>query len=266
MKFQSISLFFLFIVLPVLLFTTATPILAAPATPSATPKMSTASATTNKIEDLKDRLATKVAELRQTSRKAIWGRVKSTSLTSFVVEVPGKDVKIDLVDEIKVIQYLKGKRTILTSEDIAVNDQVAVFGTYDATLDLLKAAVVLIQAPLPMRVSGTVTARDDAQFTLTLTTPEGQEYIIDIEKATKTLALDPSTPSLVKSGFSKIAVGSTVHVVGAPVPKKDRRISADRIVDLGNLSRPNAQTTLAVPTPTEVPASPSATPSKKSTL
>lgn len=193
----------------------------------------TPSATNKKIEDLKDRLATKVAELRQTSRKAIFGTVKSTSLTSFVVETKTKDIKIELTDELKVIQYLKGKRTTLTAEDIAKGDTVAVFGGYDTTLDLLKAAVVLIQSASPERVSGKVTARDEKAFTLTIATPQSQTYTIDIEKSTKTLAWDREKKELVKSGFSKIATGSAVHVVGTPVLKQERRISATRILDLG---------------------------------
>lgn len=235
-------------------------VFAATATPSATPKISTASATTKKIEDLKDRLATKVAELRQTSRRALYGTVKSTSITSFVVETKTKDVKIEMLDEIKVIQYLKGKRTSLTTDDIAKGDLVTIFGEHDTTLDLLKANIVFIQSADPARVSGVVTARDDQEFTLTMTTPQNQSYIIDIEKVTKTFAWDRTKKEIVKSGFTKIAVGATVHIVGFPVPKKENRISADRILDLGNLASPVEQLT---PTPTENPASPSATPSKK---
>ncbi|MDP1722477.1 MAG: hypothetical protein Q8L37_04680 [Candidatus Gottesmanbacteria bacterium] len=239
--------------------------LAALATPSAAPKVSTASATTKKIEDLKDRLATKVAELRQTSRRAIVGTVKSTSITSFVVETKTKDIKIELMDEIKVIQYLKGKRTILTGEDIAKGDLVAVFGEHDATLDLLKATIVVIQSRSPERISGTVSARDDTEFTLTITTPQGQTMMIDIEKATKTLAWNREKKEIIKSGFSKITVGATVHIVGFPVPKKENRMSADRILDLGNLASPADLAIPSTPTPTEKQASPSAAATKKPT-
>ncbi|MEK7141202.1 MAG: hypothetical protein AAB800_01500 [Patescibacteria group bacterium] len=238
-------------------------VFAASATPSSTPKISTTSATTKKIEDLKDRLATKVAQLRQTSRRAMHGTVTSTSITSFVVETKTKDVKIELMDEIKVIQYFKGKHTTLTTDDIAKGDIVTVFGEHDATLDLLKATIVFIQGPSPARVSGTVTARDDTEFTLTISTPQNQSYTIDIEKATKTFAWDRQSKEIVKSGFSKIAVGATTHIVGFPVPKKENRINADRILDLGNLATPIDQVVLSTPTPTEKLASPSASPSKK---
>lgn len=193
----------------------------------------TPSSTNQKIEDLKDRLATKVAELRQTSRRAIFGTVKTTSITSFVVETKTKDVKIEIIDELKVIQYLKGKRTKLTTDNLAKGDTVVVFGDYDTTLDLLKASVVFIQGAIPQRVSGAVTQRDDKKFTLTVSTPQDQSFTIDIERATKTLSWDREKKELVKSGFSKIATGSAVHVIGTPVPKEERRISATRILNLG---------------------------------
>lgn len=199
----------------------------------------TQSATNQKIEDLKDRLATKVAQLRQTSRRAIFGSVKSSSVTSFIVETKTKDVKIELTDEIKVIQVLKGKRTTLATEDIAKGDVVSVFGQYDTTLDLMKAVVVHIQGEVPERVSGTVTTRDENAFTITIVTVQNQTYTIDIEKTTKTLRWDREKKEPVKSGFSKIETDSTVHVLGSPVPKQEQRLNAARILDLDNLNTPH---------------------------
>ncbi len=255
------------IVLTLLTGVSSPVVLAVSATPSATPKTSSASATAQKIEDLKDRLATKVAELRQTSRRAIAGSVKSTSITSFVVETKTKDVKIELTDEIKVIQYLKGKRTTLTTDDIAKGDTVAVFGQYDTTLDLLKAAVVVIQGASAERISGTVTSRDEREFTLTIASPQGTTYTIDIEKATKALAWDREKKEKIKSGFSKIGTGSIIHVIGTRVAKQEHRLSAERILDMGNLNTPASagQATLPTPTPTEKDASSAASPIKKST-
>lgn len=196
----------------------------------------TTSATTQKIENLKERIATKVAQLKTTQRRAVYGTVKATSITSFTVETPTRDLKIELTDDITVIQYLKGKRTTLALEDIAKGDTVVVFGQFDTTLDLLIARVVFIQGVLPQHAAGTVTGRDDKEFTLTIATPQDQTYTIDIEKTTKTVLWDKVKKELVKSSFSKIATGSAIHVMGSAVPKKELRISADRILDLGNLT------------------------------
>ncbi len=235
----------------------ALPVLAATATPAATPT----SDKTKQIEDLKERLATKVAELRQTQKKAIFGSVKSVSITSATIETATKDIKIELPDEIKVVQYLKGIRTTLAISDLEKGDMVAVFGTYDATLDLMSAQFIFIQAPPPLRVAGTVTAIDKVAFTLTVTTAEGQPWTIDIERYTKTNAWSGAT-GIAKSGFSKIVVGDSVHITGTATPKKDNRMSADRILDLGNLTGAPAPSPTATPTPE---ATSSAQPTTKAT-
>jgi hypothetical protein len=204
------------------------------ATPTATPSAATP-APTSKIDDLKERLATKVAELRQTSRKAIYGKVKSVSVSTFTVETTTNDLKIELTDDIKVFQTIKGKRTELTTEDLAEDDIVTVFGEFDSGLDLLRAKVVVIQAAPLLRVAGVVSAVDREEFTVTLKTQEGQEYTIDIEKTTNVIAFDQED-GLIKGGFSKLVTGSVAHVVGTAVAKEDNRISASRVIDLGNLS------------------------------
>lgn len=224
------------------------------ATPTATPS--------SQINDLKERLATKVAELRQTQKKAIAGIVKETALSTFTVETPGSDMKIERTDEITVFQQIKGKRTTLTTDDIEKGDFVVVFGDLDTGLDLLNAKIVFIQSKPLERAAGVVTDIDRKAFTAEVKTPEGQQYTIDIEKTTNILQLTKDK-GLVKGGFSKLVVGSTVHIVGTAVPKKERRISALRLVDLGNLTgaTPTATAT-EEPTPTastSVSASASAT-------
>lgn len=243
-------------------------IYAAPATPSAgTTKEATNSSKQKQIEDLKERLATKVAELRELQKRAIAGSVKTTSVTTLTIETKTKEVKIELTDDILVYQVLKGKRTKLGADDLEKGDFVVVFGDYDTTLDILKAKVVFIQAALPERLHGTVTQVDTKAFTITVKTPEGRSVTIDIERGTLTNLWNKDT-NIVKAGFSKVAVGDTVHIVGTQVPKKENRISADRILDLGNISG----VPISVTPTSEVEASPTATlkatpkPSPKKTL
>ena len=205
-------------------------VLAQTASPSATPT----TAKDKQIEDLKDRIATKVAELSQTQRSAIFGKVKAVSISSATIETQTKDVKIELTDDITIFQNLKGKRTELSIEDLAKDDIVTVFGEHDATLDLLNAKVIFIQGVLPIRTAGVVTDINKTNFTLTVKPPQGPDITVDIEKFTKTTIWDGE--DVAKGGFSKIIVGDTVHVAGTPVAKTENRISADRILNLGNLS------------------------------
>jgi len=254
-------------------------IIAAPATPSASsgqaPSATPTDPTTKQINDLKDRLATKVAQLRQVQRRAIFGTVKSTSVSTITVSTTTKDIKIELVDEVKVIQYLnpgptgvKGQRTKLATSDIAKGDQVVVFGDYDATVDILKANVIIIQNSIPKRIAGTISAIDKTEFTITVNATDGQSYIIDIETTTKTFAWDKDN-GIQKGKFSKVNVGDAVSVVGPSPAKKGNRFSADRILDLGNLTG-TAPTPTTPPTGTQSPTStpittPTSTPSPKKT-
>jgi hypothetical protein len=214
-------------------------------TPTATKSAVATTPKLSQIDDLKDRLATKVAELRQSQKKAISGTVKATSVSTITVETKTSDVKIELTDSIKVFQMIKEKRTALTTDDLAKGDNVVVFGDYDSGLDLLKAKVIIIQAPLPQRIAGVVTVIDKTEFTATLDIGEGKTFLVDIEKTTSVFGFDKQT-GVVKGGFSKLEVGSFAVVIGTPVLKKENRISAIRFLDLGNLSG-------TTPTPTVTP-------------
>ncbi len=226
------------------------------AAPTPTPE-ATGAGTQTQIDDLKERLATKVAQLRQSQRKAIVGTVKAVSVSTATIETKTKDVKIELTDDIVIVQVLKGKRTKLTLDDLTKGDEVVVFGEYDATLDLLKAKVIFIQSGASAeRIAGTVTAVDKEEFTVTVAT-EGKNVIVDIEKATKITLWDGQ--KLTKSGFSKLTVGDSMHVVGTLVPKKENRLSAVRILDIGNVTNAPTAAPTEEPTPT-VKTTPKSTP------
>ncbi len=199
------------------------------------------------IEDLKERLATKVAQLQQLQTKAIDGIVKSVSLTSATIETSAKDYKIELSDEIKIFQYLKGKRTGLSLEDLTKDDRVVIFGNYDSTLDLLKAKVILIYTSQPVRISGKITEINKEDYVINLTTPEGTKNTLDVETTTKTFVWNGQ--EIVKGGFSKLIVGDEIQVLGNPVPKKENQLSTSRILNLGDLSG----TPKPIITPTSTP-------------
>lgn len=225
------------------------------ATPSST-RTPLAASGSAQMEDLKARLATKVAELRTVVKRAMYGTVKSVSVTSAAIETKTKDIKIELTDDVTITQLISGKRTNLSIEDVEAKDNVTVFGTYDETLDLLKAQYIFIESTLiPIKFSGIVADVDKEDFVLTINTSEGKSITVDIENSTKTTAWTKEG-GLVKGGFSKIAVGDTVHITGTPVAKKENNYRGLRILNLGNITG-----AASTPTSTVTPvASASATP------
>lgn len=228
--------------------------LAATASPSAIPSDTTAPTPKDRklqqIENLKERLATKVAELRQTQKRAVFGKVKSKSVSTLAVDTVSKELKIELNEELKIFQLISGKKTELNIDDLDKGDQVVIFGNYDATLDLLKAALIIIQNSLPLRIFGQITQIDRKEFTLTIKTGQDQNYIIDIEKTTKTFDWEKGK-GISKSGFSKVNNNDFVQILGIPVVNKENRMSAIRILDLRDLTgTPSTATVASEPTPT----------------
>jgi len=217
--------------------------------PTAQTPTPTVSEKSKQIDDLKERLATKVAELKQSQRQAIYGTIKSVSVSTFTVETATKDLKIELTDDIKIFQKIKGVRTALTINDLAKGDIVTVFGEYDATLELLKAKVVFIQSTDPVRIFGTITDVNKTDYTITITSIDSKTYTIDFETVTKTLQWNGKT--LEKGGFSKLIVGDTIHITGTAVAKKENRVSAMRITNIGSTSAISA----IIPTPTIIASS-----------
>src|SRR3990172_8567273 len=92
-----------------------------PSTPSATPQDSD-----RQVEELKERLATKVAELKKFQASALFGTGREISVTTITVETATKKVQIDLTDELSIIQYIRGKRTVLSADDLDVGYVVTV--------------------------------------------------------------------------------------------------------------------------------------------
>lgn len=233
-------------------FLITTSVYGATATPTATIATTSAPDTQQKLDTLKDRLASAATQLHQSQKRAIFGTVKTTSVSTITVTTTTSDIKIELTDKISVFQIIKDKRTELTTDQVTKNDEVVVFGDYDTNLDILRAQAIFIQGTLPKRISGTITEVSKNNYTITILTMENKSYVVDYEKTTKNFHWTPDN-GVQKAGFSQLLVGDTIHVLETPVPKVENRVSAIRILDIGNLSGATPTTT-----PTKI-ASPSAT-------
>lgn len=242
------------------------------ATPKVTPKTASASGTPipssiqTKIDDLKERLATKVAELRKTTPKAIYGKVTNVTVSTLTIDLGGKAVRIELTDDIKVAQVLKGKRTALSIDKVTKGDEVTVFGDYDSTLDLLKAKYIFIENDtLPQRIVGTVQTVDRTNFNFSVKGVDGQTYTVDVETTTKSNVWNKNG-TIEKAGFSKVVEGSFVSVLGDTDLKKTNYLSGNRILII-NLVEPTPTPTKEVtPTPTKKAAATTPAPTKKTTV
>lgn len=220
------------IILLISFFLFTTSVYAATATPTATITTTSAPDTQQKLDALKDRLASAATQLHQSQKRAIFGTVKTTSVSTITVATTTSDIKIELTDKISVFQIIKGKRTELTTDQVSKNDEVVVFGDYDTNLDILRAQVIFIQDSLPKRISGRITEISKSEYTITIATLENISYVVDYEKTTKNFYWTRDN-GVEKAGFSQLLVGDIIHVLETPAPKVENRVSAIRILDIG---------------------------------
>lgn len=207
-----------------------------------------------KIEDLKERVASKVAQLHIPLFKALTGEVTSVAKDSFLLKTSQGEKTVKLDEEVKIFRLSPGKKLPIILSNLKKGDGVAAIGSNDAQ-GVFTAKVILTKT-LPQNINGIVEKTDQTNFTISVKDQKGVIYLVDIESTTKVQSWDKAK-GLIKIGFSKIQNGDRVHVNGQIVPKEENRISAIRILVLpgqaagisGKSATPSAQT----PTPTSKP-------------
>lgn len=244
---------------------TVLPTLAVGSTPSATAKEATspgkkirpelatkAAERQEQIRQLRERVATRVAELKELRRRAWHGEIKGVSGTTITLATKQGEKTI-LTDENTTFLRIgpAGRRKIALS-DLTVGEKIVAFGQVAGETGEMTAKVIIARV-FPIKINGKVTAVDVEGGTITVQTLRRGGFLVDVETSTKILVWEKGK-GLEKYGFSKIKVGDRVHVNGT-VPSKpkegENRITAERILVLPGR---------AVGTTGEKPATPAATP------
>jgi hypothetical protein len=221
---------------------------------------------TEKINDLKDKIASRVAQLNLVEKRGIIGTVTERSATQITVkDVAGSTRSID-VDEIT--KFTSPGESNFGISDIEKNDIIGAVGIYNKQSRRILARYVDV-INFPQILNGVVAKVDEVEFTITLTNAEEKNFIIDIEKVTKTNEYTKEN-GIEKSGFSDIRIGQRAIVTGYKDKDEENRITATRVLLFPEYPKdPNINvnispepTDTATPTPTprgRVRASPSPT-------
>jgi hypothetical protein len=211
------------------------PVVVLAQTQTATPSPSIA-ADVQGVEDedikyLKEKIATKVAELREKNSRAVSGMV--TAVSNKVVKITtsaGKDFDIQIDDTLTKFYQISG---ILTKEatfqQIKKNSYIIVTGMIgDKTVDA--NVIYLDESYLVM--TGKITEVNKDDYYVKVSTSEKATYTLDIETYTKEKILNIKTLVLEAVGFSKLKEGDTVHFVvkRTGTEKEPNRYPAQRIV------------------------------------
>lgn len=198
-------------------------------TPSATTKASSPSADIGDetIKLLKEKIATKVAQLGEKNKQVVTGIIDKKEADIVEIKSEEKTFKV-ATDDLLTNIYSINNNSLgkITREDLKKDDFIIVVGPLIG--NSINATNIYRDQPYIVG-SGEIVEVNKKDYSLKVITQEKDEYLLDIETTTKQSILDIKTFNIEGSGFSKIKQGDTIHFVfKKPKEEKFTRASALR--------------------------------------
>lgn len=180
---------------------------------------------TQMIESLKEKIATKVAQLQK--KELLFGTLEKKEKQSLSVIFEKEKFKVEL-DEIltKFYQIKNNSKKEISLEDLKIGDYLIITGP--KIDNNFVANNIYVDTPY-LIVSGKIIEVNKNDYSFRLLTSEKEEYIVDVETYTNQKIIDIKNFQTIAGGFSKIKEGDFAHVV-AIFTNKEKRISALRIL------------------------------------
>lgn len=164
------------------------------------------------IQNLKDKIATKVAELREKNNKAMSGFISTISgLTIKIKDENDVEYDIKLDDALtKYYQIVGAQKKEIKLSDIKKGMFIIVTGI--ANDKIINANIVYVDEMFLVKL-GKITQVDSAGFSLKVLSSDKDSYTLDIETTTRQQMINVKTLEVERAGFSKIKEGDTIHFV-----------------------------------------------------
>jgi hypothetical protein len=207
------------------------------ATPSETPVPSKKAGLDAKlnaqISELKEKIASRVSELNLVERRGIIGVVSEVSGNKITIkDVSGKTRFID-VDEITKFSSASNKSFGLS--DLTKGTRVSALGLYNKQSKRILARFINTSID-PTIINGAITALDDKNFFITITTDDQKQIKLDIQTNSKIFSYDKKD-GLARSGFSKLVLGNRVMAIGFPDKKDATTIVPNRVTEFTDIPK-----------------------------
>lgn len=187
------------------------------------------------IQRLKEKIATKVAELREKNSKAVSGIVQELISPEKITRLKIKtwrdedfEVKID-PDLTKFYQISGNQKKEVKSNSVKKDSFILVTGIIkDKSIE----ANFIYLDELFLVSSGKATEVNRQDFFLNVITTDKENYTLDVETFTKHQMLNIKTLAIENVGFSKIKEGDTIHFVvkKTGTEKELNRFAAQKIL------------------------------------
>lgn len=162
------------------------------------------------INALKNRIASRVAQLKLVEKRGVIGKVTDVSATQITVSDLQDNKRFVDVDELTKFSNPSAKGAFGIS-DITKGANIGVLGLYNKESRRILARSVNV-LNLPRIIHGTVVFLDSQNYNLKVSTEDNKEISFDVETTTKTLSYSKDT-GITRSGFSKINVDERVIII-----------------------------------------------------
>lgn len=186
------------------------------------------------INELKERIASRVAQLKLVERRGIIGTVTDISDTQITITDVQKNTRFVDVDELTKFSSPKAKEAFGIS-DITKGNTVSILGLYNKQSRRILARFVNVVST-PIFLTGTVISVNEDEFSAKIISDDQTITTVDVEKITKTVSYTKEEGQS-KSGFSKIQPGQHIAVIGFPDAKEKNRMIASRFIIFSNLPK-----------------------------
>lgn len=190
--------------------------------------VTTPTPTTSSIQDqvdaLKNKIASKVAELKLVEKRGIIGTVTDSSDTQITLSDTKGNIRFVDVDELTKFYSSDDSFGI---SDVKKNMTIGVLGLYNKESRRILAREVNDIPTPPKIIYGGIGVIDNKNFEVTVVKENGAKVVVKVEDITKTYSY--SSDTLAKSGFSKMQETQTIMVIGFPDKQDPNKLLATRI-------------------------------------
>lgn len=180
------------------------------------------------IDELKDRIASRVAQLKLVERRGIIGIVNDLSDTQITLTDVKGDTRFVDVDELTKFNGTSNSGSFGIS-DIKKGATLGVLGLYNKQSRRILARSIS-ELSLSKMINGDVATIDADNFVFHIATIRNEQFEISVETKTRTLSYDKESQEFVRSGFSKLKANEKVFIKGTEDKENKKKISADKII------------------------------------
>jgi len=178
------------------------------------------------IEQLKEKIATKVAEIRDKDKKGAYGTVSKIEKDSLTLQGKKGETAVTYSDDTVYYSLSTGEKKESTAKNISVGDTVSVLGYLTDDKAKITAKYIYLH-PTYLHTTGKIVDIDKDNYTITIKEKQGNQ-VVDIETSTK-INLYVKGKDWQKGGFSKFKLGDYIHAIGTPNAKDKSKITGLRV-------------------------------------